>query len=443
MARSDSIWEVLRQASETLPEPFSAHALITWVSKRRPDVAEASIRTHLNYALVESRRTGPWSSRTPFLTRVDRGLYRRYRGPSAPQEATPTFAPEMPVPTPTARAPSDGRVILVGCSRTKGPNAAPAMELFEGPLFRRARDHAVRTGAPWFVLSAKFGLLDPGEPIAPYDVYLRDQPDSYRDMWGRWVVEQLAARLPLTGTTVEVHASDAYCGPLRAPLRAAGAVISEPLAGLRQGEQLAWAGYRAEAPDVETAVDVEVLLDPARAVSPAALLERGPEGLDVPGLYTWWIDEAGAADVSRGMGYPVAPGLLYAGKAGGHRREAAPSSATLWGRIAGNHPRGNARSSTFRKSLAAVLGAAGVAHSEDELTAWMHAHLRVHPLPVPSADVARLEDDLVARARPPLNLAGLPKDDARSALSPAARAPRRQPPAGRVAAHRAAVAGSP
>jgi hypothetical protein len=64
-----------------------------------------------------------------------------------------------------------------------------------------------------------------------------------------------------------------------------------------------------------------------------------------------------------------------------------------------------------------VLGAADIVNSEEELTAWMHHYLRVTAVPVPTTDVARLEDELVARARPPLNLAGLPEDDARTALS--------------------------
>jgi hypothetical protein len=46
----------------------------------------------------------------------------------------------------------------------------------------------------------------------------------------------------------------------------------------------------------------------------------------------------------------------------------------------------------------------------------MHEHLRVAVLPVASEDVAAQEDDLVALAKPPLNLAGLPRDEARSAL---------------------------
>jgi hypothetical protein len=409
-----SIWALLREASETLPEPFTSARLIDFVSRRRPDVAEASIRTHINYALVETTRTGPWASRTPFLTRVDRGVYRRSRAASRAEPAP--SRPPSPVPRSvpvTAR--SSGRVVLVGCSRTKRPGAAPASELFEGALFRRARDHAIRSGDAWFVLSARFGLLDPAEVVEPYDVYLGDRSPSYRTAWGEWVVAQLAERVPLDGLDVEVHAGDAYCAPLREPLRRAGARLSEPLAGLRQGERLAWARYHG-VPDDARPAGIDVLLDPARAVSPDAFLAKGSEGLTAPGLYTWWVDDAGAADLTRGTGHPVAPGLVYAGKAGGHRPDAVPSTATLWGRISGNHLRGNVRSSTLRRSLAALLRAAGLADDEDAVTRWMHEHLRVAVLPVASEDVASLEDELVAGAKPPLNLAGLPRDEARSAL---------------------------
>jgi hypothetical protein len=369
-----SIWALLKEASETLPEPFTAARLIDYVSRRRPDVAEASIRTHINYALVESTRTGPWASRTPFLTRVDRGVYRRSRA-VVQMESAPS-RPPAPVPRRESAPQPSRRVVLVGCSRTKQPGAAPAGELFEGALFRRARDHAIRSGDAWFVLSAKFGLLDPAEVVEPYDVYLGDRAPSYRAAWGEWVVAQLAERIPLAGLGVEVHAGDAYCAPLREPLRRAGARLAEPLTGLRQGERLAWAGYR-DASDDAPPTGIDVLLDPGRAVSPDEFLARGSDGLTSPGLYTWWVDAAGADDLTRGMGHPVGAGLLYAGKAGGHRRDAAPSTATLWGRISGNHLRGNVRSSTLRQSLAAMLRAAGVADDEVALTRWMHEHLRV------------------------------------------------------------------
>ena len=414
--RSDrSIWALLQEAAGTLPEPFSRAALIAWVSGRRPDLEESSISTHIAYATVETpnRSSHPLGKRAPFLTRVDRGVYRRL--------ATADMAPVTPTPAdvPAQAAPSavpSRRIVLVGCSRTKQPDAAPAGELFEGALFRRARDHAIRSGDDWFVLSAKFGLLDPAEMIEPYDLYLADRSPSYRSAWGEWVVAQLAERVPLAGLDVEVHAGDAYCAPLREPVRRAGARLGEPLAGLRQGERLAWAGYR-DVPDAVPPTGVEVLLDPSRPLSPEVFLARGNDGLTTPGLYTWWVDEDGAADLARGMGHPVAAGLLYAGKAGGHRAGATPSTATLWGRVVGNHLRGNVRSSTFRQSLAALLGADGQPVTEDQLSTWMLAHLRVATLPVGSEDVARLEDQLVAQARPPLNLSGLARDEARGALS--------------------------
>jgi hypothetical protein len=317
---------------------------------------------------------------------------------------------------PTADAAPTKRVLLVGCSQTKAPTAAPAGELFRGPGFRKASEYARRSGESWFVLSAKYGLLHPDDVVGPYDVHLGTQSAEYRAVWGEWVVAQLDARLPLGGVVIETHASEAYCAPLADPLDRAGAVLQTPLAGLGQGQRLAWAGYRSSS--TETAGPVwDVLIDAARSVPPVAFLASGREGLDVPGLYSWWVDDVGAEQLSRGMGQPLRAGLLYAGKAGGERAGSSPSASTLWSRIAGNHLRGNVRSSTLRKSLAALLGAEGPRLSEADLTAWMLAHLRVSALPVPSARVAELEDELVAHADPPLNLAGVERSPARIALT--------------------------
>jgi hypothetical protein len=315
---------------------------------------------------------------------------------------------------------SETGVILVGCSRTKSTNAQPAGELFRGAGFQRARDYAIRSGKPWFVLSAKYGLLAPDDVIGPYDVYLPDQPASYREVWGQWVTANLAARVPLNGVVVEAHASEAYCAPLRGPLGRIGGTLLAPLAGLSQGERLAWPGYRTGAAHPRAAIhapSLDILLDPREAKSPEEFLRAGSIQLNVAGLYSWWVDERGAQDLTRGLGHPVQAGLLYAGKAGGDRPGVRPSTATLWSRIAGNHLRGNVGSSTLRKSLSAVLAAGGEPVSETGLSAWMQEHLRVAVLPVPSELVASLEDEFVTRARPPLNLAGIRESPARSALS--------------------------
>jgi hypothetical protein len=53
---------------------------------------------------------------------------------------------------------------LVACSRTKLSRAAPARELYCSPLFRAARAYAERRygRGRWLIVSARYGLVDPG-----------------------------------------------------------------------------------------------------------------------------------------------------------------------------------------------------------------------------------------------------------------------------------------
>jgi hypothetical protein len=159
----------------------------------------------------------------------------------------------------------------------------------------------------------------------------------------------------------------------------------------------------------------------AQALSPEDLITRGSGGLQVPGLYSWWVDERGAADLSRGLGLPVAAGLLYAGQAGATRWPSGRTSAsTLWGRITGMHLGGAAEFSTFRRTLAAVLGSTLGMTSEDDpqRSAWIKAHLRVLPVPVPDADqLGRTEAAVLDRLDPPLNLQGRPPSPLRARLA--------------------------
>jgi hypothetical protein len=80
------------------------------------------------------------------------------------------------------------------------------------------------------------------------------------------------------------------------------------------------------------------------------------ENLDQPGLYSWWVDHAGARDLSAGLGHTVAPGRIYAGQTGATKWPSGKTGAmTLTKRIGGNHIRGQIRGSTFRLTLAAIL----------------------------------------------------------------------------------------
>ncbi|MGY1690349.1 DUF6884 domain-containing protein [Geodermatophilus sp. SYSU D01105] len=418
---TETIWDLVRRGADTLPEPFSSKRLVDWVIRQRPDVQESSVRTHIQYATANAGNArNPFGHRRPLLDRVGHGEYRRHR-PSVGAPASP--------PRPTVQPPVAGRadVVLVGCSNSKATSARPAAELFTGAAFTKARGHALATGQPWYVLSAKWGLLAPDEVVAPYDVYLADRPARYRTTWGAWVVAQLAERHELRGAVVDVHAGEAYCLPLAGPLAAAGGTLHQPLAGLRQGERLAWYGEargpvpvsrEAAGGDAPLAVDVSPLLDERNAVPPADFLAAGRRAADRPGLYSWWVDAVGAHEISAGLGHRVAPGLIYAGRAGGLRGNGSASTNTLWARVAEMHLGGNRAFSTFRLTLTACLSASvGRVVLETELNDWMRAHLRVGVLPLASDDVTAGEEELLLRADPPLNLSGVERTPVRQTLS--------------------------
>ena len=155
------------------------------------------------------------------------------------------IAVESAEATPTAAlgqgSSATGDVILLGCVKTKAPEASPARDLYRSALFERRRRYAESSGQPWYILSAEHGLLDPGAIVEPYDTYLADQGADYRQAWGEWVGAKLAkVRESIAGLVIEVHADAAYVEAIREALSRRGAVLLTPLAGLRRGEQLAW-----------------------------------------------------------------------------------------------------------------------------------------------------------------------------------------------------------
>lgn len=123
---------------------------------------------------------------------------------------------------------------LVACCKTKLDRPASAEDLYCSVLFRMARAYCVAHYAKWFILSAKYGLVNPTQVIAPYDCTLVGQKRSAREEWGRRVCHQLEA-LGLGNETFAAHAGKVYVGPLIHRLR-----VESPLAGLGIGQRMAW-----------------------------------------------------------------------------------------------------------------------------------------------------------------------------------------------------------
>lgn len=92
--------------------------------------------------------------------------------------------------------PNDRAIYLVCCVSKKRATPSPAKDLYESELFGRARAYVEATGCPWFILSAKHGLVAPDEVIAPYDETLNTMDVEERRVWAEKVQEQMDERLP-------------------------------------------------------------------------------------------------------------------------------------------------------------------------------------------------------------------------------------------------------
>lgn len=123
------------------------------------------------------------------------------------------------------------RIYLVSCVSRKLPHPVCAKDLYVSPWFRAARRYVEATGDPWYILSAKHGLLHPETVIEPYDESLIGADKLRRLAWAHRVLRAM----PDTDARVVILAGRSYAQVLAPTLHA-----ELPLAGLGIGQQLAW-----------------------------------------------------------------------------------------------------------------------------------------------------------------------------------------------------------
>jgi len=122
------------------------------------------------------------------------------------------------------------KAILIQCTKSKRDEAATASNLYdESTYYCKMRDYANTTGHPWFILSAKHGLLDPETQIEPYNEFGLTERQA----------ETIAEELADAGfDTVEVIAGKKYTNPLTPELEAEGIEVIEKCRGLSIGERM-------------------------------------------------------------------------------------------------------------------------------------------------------------------------------------------------------------
>lgn len=130
----------------------------------------------------------------------------------------------------------EARLYLVACTKTKAPTPRQARDLYAASdWFAKARAYVEALRAPWFILSAEHGLLDPDQVVTPYETTLLRMSAAERRAWGLRVLDQLAASGAL-GRPVTFLAGQHYRTELEPQL----ADSFTPMRGLGLGEQKAW-----------------------------------------------------------------------------------------------------------------------------------------------------------------------------------------------------------
>lgn len=72
-----TVWDWLRRYAETQPGSFTSQEVVSWFRRHAPSQAnERTVRTHIRGACWNVGDRSQFSHREPFLTRLDRGLFR-------------------------------------------------------------------------------------------------------------------------------------------------------------------------------------------------------------------------------------------------------------------------------------------------------------------------------------------------------------------------------
>ncbi len=127
------------------------------------------------------------------------------------------------------------RIVLIACGARKRSQPSKARDLYVSPLFQKNLRYAERLAPDRiYILSAKYGLLDPDDEVEPYDLTLNAMESAEVRFWAAQVLEQLAQRTDLKQDQFIFLAGAKYRRYLIPHL----AHVEVPFEGLTIGKQL-------------------------------------------------------------------------------------------------------------------------------------------------------------------------------------------------------------
>mgnify|MGYP004512993149 CR=1 FL=1 len=99
-------------------------------------------------------------------------------------------------------------ILLVSCGRRKSSVPCQAKEMYNSFRFQQIKTIAENLNLKWYIMSAKYGLLNPESVIEPYDMCLTQCSDEYQQKWAQCIVSKFVGLDK--NTTFAVIANDDY-----------------------------------------------------------------------------------------------------------------------------------------------------------------------------------------------------------------------------------------
>ena len=240
---------------------------------------------------------------------------------------------------------------LISCASKKIANTAQAKDLYSSALFTKSREFVERRCDSWFILSAKYGLVEPSEVVEPYDETLNTKSRVELDEWAERVWGSLRDQLQ-RDDHVTILAGNQYHKRLLPLLAAHGCHVDVPMEGLGIGCQLQWLSHQLVQPDCGR--DVERFYQALRKLESGTGGKRlmstckSQQGWPESGVYFFFEP----SEVRCGTTEPRVVRI-------GTHRVSRGSKATLWNRLRTHRGTsdgvGNHRGSIFRRHVGAAI----------------------------------------------------------------------------------------
>ncbi|SDM42313.1 hypothetical protein SAMN05428961_11725 [Paenibacillus sp. OK060] len=129
------------------------------------------------------------------------------------------------------------KIALVSCTKIKQNFLCEAQTMYnKSALFSKVIQLIRQCEyTDWYILSAKYGLIEKDELIEPYDITLNNMKSDERKAWAKEVAKNI---LTLDVSHIDFYAGQKYRQYLIPLLELKGIICAIPLEGLGIGEQL-------------------------------------------------------------------------------------------------------------------------------------------------------------------------------------------------------------